>query len=61
MQTSIDDVISAVDVHHLARDELCAVECEKRGRGPNIIDTDQAAGGRLALRLVQQLVEFRNA
>src|SRR5271163_3826150 len=60
-RTSIDDVITPVDIHHLASDELCAVEREKRRRRAHVVYTDQAPGRRLALGLVQEFVEFRNA
>src|SRR5206468_5909207 len=39
---SIDDVISAVDIEHAAGDQLGAVERKKRGRFPDVVDTDKA-------------------
>src|SRR6516164_2989163 len=58
---SIDDVISAVDIEDITGDELGAIEGEKRRRLADIIDADQASGRRLALRLVEELIELRNA
>ena len=58
---SIDDVISAVDIHDAARDQLRAVECQEGGRGADVVDADEAPCRRSVLRLVHQLVEFGNS
>ena len=58
---SIDDVISAVDIQDITGDELGAIEREKRRGLADIIDADQASGRCLALRLVEELIELRNA
>jgi hypothetical protein len=57
----IDDVISAIDIKDFTGDELGAIEGEKRRGLADIIDADQTSRRRLALRLVEELIELRNA
>src|SRR5262249_34252389 len=57
----IDDVVAAVDVHRLAGDQLGDVERQEGGGGADVVDADQAARGRGLLRLVQEVVELRDA
>jgi enoyl-[acyl-carrier-protein] reductase (NADH) len=47
---SIDDVIAAIDIHHIARDQFGAVEREKCGGGADIVDRDQVTRRSLPLR-----------
>src|SRR4029077_13303094 len=58
---SIDDVVSAINVQRISRDQFGAIEGQKRSRPSNIVDADQAPGRRFRLRPVHQFVEFRNA
>src|SRR5215471_11310140 len=56
----VDDVIAAVDIERVAGNKPGRVMCEK-GRGQtHIHDVHQAARGRLRLRLVKELIEFRD-
>ena len=52
---------AAVDIQDITGDELGAIEGKKRRGLADIIDADQASGRRLALRLVEELIELRNA
>ena len=48
--SSIDDVISAVDVDGVASDEPGRIMSQERGCGANVFDADQAARRRFGLR-----------
>ena len=59
--TLVNDMVAAIDVKRLARDEPRCVVC-KKGRGdPHVVDADEAAGRRLRLRLIEQHIEFGNS
>src|SRR5262249_16137932 len=55
-RNSIDDVIAAVDVERLARDQPRPVHAQEGNRDPHIIDGDEAAAWRLRLRFLQEFV-----
>src|SRR5438034_11801976 len=56
----IDDMVSAVHVERFSGDEPRGVMGQERGGKADVVDAHQTAGGSLALRLLQKLVEFRN-
>ena len=49
---SIDDVIPAVDVEGLTRDQACGIESQKCDRDAHVIDADKTSRGCLGLSLV---------
>ena len=57
----IDDVITAVDVERVARYRFRRIMRKECNREPDIVDADKLAGRRLALRLLQQGIEFGDA
>jgi len=47
-------VISAVDIHDVARDQLGAVKRQEGGRIPDVVDADESALRHLGLFLIVQ-------
>jgi len=58
---SIADVVPAVDVGALARNQSGRAVSEKGGRGTDIIDADQALGRCPDSRHIKQGLEFRDS
>src|SRR5262245_29512243 len=56
----VDDVVAAVDVKGFPGDETGGVMRQEGGGNADVVDADQAAGGRLGFRLVEQRVELGN-
>jgi hypothetical protein len=57
----IDDVIASVHIESFAGDESCGVVGKKCSCNADVIDADKAAGRRLVLGLLEELIEFGNS
>ena len=57
---SVNNMVAAVDVKCLAGNELSRIMRQERSGSSDIVDADEAAGGRLCLRFIEQRIEFRN-
>ena len=54
-------MVSAVNVGDAAGDQLGPIERQEGGRSSDIVDTHQAPGWRLGLRVVHEFVELGNS
>jgi hypothetical protein len=50
---SVNDMISPIDVNRISGNKPCSVMGEERRRCTNVLNADQTARGRLALRLFE--------
>ena len=57
----IDDVVTAVHVQRFAGDESCGIMCQECSGKAYVIDADETVGRRFGFRLLQQVIEFRDA
>src|SRR5947207_14544785 len=57
----VDDVIAAVDIECFAGDQPRRVVRKEGGCYANIVNAHETARGSLGFRLVEQLIELRNA
>src|SRR4051794_39259523 len=60
-QLLVHDVVTAVYIQGLARNQPRRVMSQEGGRNSNVLDADEAARRRFCLRLVQECIELRNS